>query len=246
MPYQNFFFFTFITFVSSFFCPKNVVTEFFLAVLVFSFFRFSFPFFCWQSLIWALCSQGLWIVCTLCEPQFYTRYAYFLKCSSLGWTLQKGFLWLLATVFCDFLCCWAHKAFSLVSEYPKLLFWPLLRIYLSLWWISFDFAAHVYIYLYNYLIWQLFWRYIVGSQKRLQNGNAMLGINFRPFTFLEVAHVYPWNSFGMNCPTKREALKTRSRFNWIMMHCCAPQFRVIVLTYIQVLLHHLLHSPIHT
>lgn len=74
----------------------------------------------------------------------------------------------------------------------------------------------------------------------------MLGINFRPFTFLEVAHVYPWNSFGMNCPTKREALKARSRFNWIMMHCCAPQFRVIVLTYIQVLLHHLLHSPIHT
>lgn len=43
IPYQNVFFFTFITFVSSFFCPKNVVTEFFLAVLVFSFFRFSFP-----------------------------------------------------------------------------------------------------------------------------------------------------------------------------------------------------------
>lgn len=45
MPYQNFFFFTFVTFVTSFFCPKNVVTEFFLAVLVFPFFRFSFPFF---------------------------------------------------------------------------------------------------------------------------------------------------------------------------------------------------------
>lgn len=179
-----------------------LLQSFFWLCWFFLSFVFPFLFFCWQSLIWALCSQGLWIVCTLCEPQFYTRYAYFLKCSSLGWTLQKGFLWLFATVFCDFLCCWAHKAFSLVSEYPKLLFWPLLRIYLSLWWISFDFAAHVYIYLYNYLIWQLFWRHIVGSQKRLQNGNAMLGINFRPFTFLEVAHVYPWNSFGMNCPTK--------------------------------------------
>lgn len=45
MPYQNFFFFTFVTFVSSFFCPKNVVTEFFLAVLVFFFLSFFLSFF---------------------------------------------------------------------------------------------------------------------------------------------------------------------------------------------------------
>lgn len=44
MPYQNFFFFSFVTFVSSFFRPKNVVTEFFLAVLVF-FLSFFLSFF---------------------------------------------------------------------------------------------------------------------------------------------------------------------------------------------------------
>lgn len=188
-----------------------------------SFFRFSFPFFVGR--VWS----GLSVL------KAYESFAPYVNLSFLlaiptSWSVLH-LAGCCKKVFCDcpllffvtfYVAELTRLFFILVSEYPKLLFWPLLRTFLSLWWISFDFVVHVYIYLYIYLHWELLWRHIVGSQKRLQNGNAMLGINFRPFTFLEVSHVCPWNSFWLNCPTKCEAPKTRSRFNLIFdaMLCC--------------------------